>query len=97
VPKLVMTDLDRTYLVDLPEGESLTLGRSASCDLPVAARRASRRHCEVVAIPGGHRLRDLESTNGTVLNGAPFSGEADLSDGDRVEAGGLVFVYRRRP
>jgi pSer/pThr/pTyr-binding forkhead associated (FHA) protein len=95
--KLIVTEQERAYLVDLRLGESLTLGRSTDCDLPVAAPRASRRHAEIAAQGSGHVVRDLGSTNGTTLNGAPFLGEAPLKDGDVVEAGGCRVVYRSAP
>jgi pSer/pThr/pTyr-binding forkhead associated (FHA) protein len=97
VPKLVVHDCDRTYLVDLRPGESVLLGRSLECDLPLSAERASRRHAEIVAGPSGHTVRDLGSTNGTTVNGAPLTGEAPLADGDALDLGGCRIEYRSRP
>jgi pSer/pThr/pTyr-binding forkhead associated (FHA) protein len=97
VPKLVVHDTDRTYLVDLRPGESLLLGRSLDCDLPLAAQRASRRHAELLSSATGHALRDLGSTNGTTVNGAPFTGDAALKDGDLMELGGCRIEYWSRP
>ena len=45
----------------------------------------------------GHALRDLDSTNGTTVNGAPFTGDAPLADGDVIDAGGCRIEYRSRP
>jgi pSer/pThr/pTyr-binding forkhead associated (FHA) protein len=92
--KLIVLDVDRTYLVDLAPGETLRVGRSAACDLPCRAPRASRRHCAFVPRGEGHAVRDLGSTNGTLLNGAPFAEEAPLHDGDLVDAAGCRIVYR---
>ena len=98
MPKLVVQDEDRTYLVDLSAGESLLVGRSRECDLPIAASRASRRHAQILASAGGsHQLRDLGSTNGTVLNGAPLGAPQRLEDGDVIDLGGARLVYRSRP
>lgn len=97
MPKLIVHDTDRTYLIDLRPGESLLLGRSLDCDLPLAAERASRRHAEVLACASGHALRDLDSTNGTTVNGAPFTGDAPLADGDVIDAGGCRIEYWSRP
>lgn len=95
--KLIVTDGDRTWLVDLRPGESLTLGRSQDCDVVTSANRASRRHAEVVAKGDGHAVRDLGSTNGTLLNGAPFAEDVPLRDGDVIDAGGCQLVYRSQP
>lgn len=97
MPTLIVRDTDRTCLVDLRPDETLVLGRAADCDLPLAAERASRRHAEVRPGEGGHRVRDLGSTNGTRLNGAPLAGEAALADGDELDLGGCLVVYRSRP
>lgn len=97
MPKLVVTDLDRTYLVDLPAGASVVIGRSSACDLRIGVPRASRRHCEIEAQAGAHALRDLGSTNGTTLNGAPFSDAVGLADGDVVDAAGCRIVYWANP
>ena len=97
MPKLVVNDRARTWLVDLRPGESLVVGRSSACDLWIDAPRASRRHCEIRAAGDGHQLVDLGSTNGTTLNGAPFSDAVALGDGDRVDAAGCLLVYWTRP
>jgi len=97
VPKLVVHDRDRTLLLDLAPGESLLVGRSHRCEVPIQAPRASRRHCEIVAREGGHAVRDLGSTNGTTLNGAPFEGDRPLADGDVIDAAGCRILYRSGP
>jgi pSer/pThr/pTyr-binding forkhead associated (FHA) protein len=97
VPKLFVQDGDRAGIVDLRAGESLRVGRAEDSDLTVRTARASRRHAEIVAVAGGHVVRDLGSTNGTLRNGAPFEGEAPLEDGDVLDLAGARIVYRSRP
>ncbi|MDJ0973115.1 MAG: FHA domain-containing protein [Planctomycetota bacterium] len=99
MPKLIVQDLERTSLVDLRPGESLVIGRSHDCDIPIASNRASRRHAEIAASPNGdgHLVRDLDSTNGTLLNGAPFPDEAPVRNGDVVDVGGTLITYRSEP
>ena len=92
--KLIVRDVDRTYLVDLAPGESVVIGRSHDCDLPVHADRASRRHAEIRPSGVRHEIVDLDSTNGTLLNGAPFAHPAPLRDGDVVDVGGSTVLYR---
>ena len=87
-------DLERTWLLDLDAGETVVVGRSARCDIPVRAPRASRRHCRVVPAGDGHGVEDLGSTNGTTVNGAPFPDVQALTDGDVIDAGGCRMVYR---
>ena len=49
---------------------AFTVGRDAACDVVVDSARATRRHAELVPVPGGWQLRDLGSSNGTFLDGA---------------------------
>lgn len=95
--KLVVHDVERTYLVDLAAGESLSVGRSQDCDLPVAAPRASRRHALIGPYGGGHMVRDLDSTNGTTVAGAALAGDRPLGDGDVIDVGGCRIQYWTRP
>ncbi len=99
MPKLIVHDREQTSLVDLRPGERLVVGRSHDCDIPVVAPRASRRHAEIAPGAGGegHIIRDLNSTNGTLLNGAPFPEEAPLKDRDVVDVGGCRLTYRAEP
>ena len=97
MPKLIVTDIDRTLLVDLRSEEGAVLGRAPDCDVPVGARRASRRHFEIQPHEGGHVVRDLGSTNGTFLNGAPLTAEQVLSDGDEISLGTCTVLYRSEP
>lgn len=92
--KLIVRDVEHTFLVDIQADEALVVGRSHDCDLPVTAQRASRRHAEFRGTGNGHRIVDLGSTNGTLLNGAPVSGEAPLASGDVVDVGGCTILYR---
>lgn len=95
--QLIVQDTERTYLVDIAAGERLLVGRSHDCDLPVAASRASRKHAAFVPDGDGHRISDLDSTNGTLLNGAPFQHDTLLKDGDSVDVGGCTILYRIVP
>jgi len=58
-----------------------TVGRDPGCDLVLVDPRVSRRHLEIVEERGDVRFRDLESSNGTKLNGsARASGRLGLGD-----------------
>lgn len=99
MPKLVVRDSQRTILVDLDVDEAVVLGRSESCDVPVKAARASRRHLAIEPREdgAGHQVRDLDSTNGTLVGGVRVQVPTPLSDGDRVELGDCTIEYFREP
>lgn len=82
---------ERTVVLTAPV---TVLGRGQEADVQVADTGVSRRHAELHLEPGGVRLLDLQSTNGTRVNGRRVS-DAVLADGDRVELGGTALVYRQ--
>jgi pSer/pThr/pTyr-binding forkhead associated (FHA) protein len=71
--------------------ETFLTGRGEGCDLRPASELVSRRHCAVVVEKQGVRIVDLNSSNGTRVNGERISGSCGLTSGDRIEVGTLVF------
>jgi len=74
--------------------EPLAIGRDPENDLVLDDRRVSRRHAEVRLRLGRYTLYDLQSTNGTYVNGRRVA-EVVLSDGDRVVIGGTELLVRQ--
>jgi pSer/pThr/pTyr-binding forkhead associated (FHA) protein len=73
-------------------GAIRTLGRAPGADFIVDAALVSRVHCRLTALPGGQlEVRDLESTNGTYVNGKRVA-VAHLTSGDRLQVGRLEWV-----
>lgn len=68
------------------------LGRGSECDIRVEDPGVSRKHCEIV-IGQPVVLRDLNSTNGTVVNGKRIT-QMDLADGTEIKLGGTTLVFR---
>jgi S1-C subfamily serine protease len=69
---------------------SLTVGRHPEVDLRFDAnveRSVSGRHALLFQRSGRWYVRDLDSRNGTQLNGHPITGETPLTDGDRLTFG----------
>jgi pSer/pThr/pTyr-binding forkhead associated (FHA) protein len=79
----------------LVEGREAVFGRSAECELRVPSVAASRRHAAVVRRGDDVFVRDLGSTNGTLVNGAKIDGERALEAGDRIEVGGVTVTFCR--
>ena len=65
----------------------MTIGRSRSCTVTLRDPAASRSHAALVLRPGDTRARDLQSSNGTYLNGERLVGERPVTDGDRITIG----------
>lgn len=75
-------------------GQVAILGRSSNCDVYIPDKRASRRHAEVGWDGETCTLRDLDSANGTFLNGRRITIPQLLHDGDEIVIASAVFTFR---
>ena len=76
----------------MPAGAIRTIGRATGANFIVDAALVSRVHCRLTALPDGQlELRDLESTNGTFVNGNRVE-VARLMSGDKVRVGRVELV-----
>jgi hypothetical protein len=75
-------------------GDRVIVGRLQGCDICLADANVSRRHAELCLMDGDWFVADLDSTNGTMLNGEPVT-RARLRDGDAVEIGVTRLTYHR--
>lgn len=73
--------------------ERVILGRSADCDLSLDEAAVSRRHAEIFWQYVHYQIRDLDSANGTFVNGQPVN-EIPLANGDLVELGLVQLRFR---
>ena len=90
-----ITDLDGEQTFRILPGGVRTLGRAVGADFIVDAALVSRVHCRLTALPGGQlEVRDLESTNGTFVNGQRID-VAHLAPGDRLQVGRVELVALR--
>lgn len=84
----------------LPDGtqvelgdEPVVIGRLPECTVTINDPNVSRRHAEVLRTEDGTAVvRDLQSTNGTRVNGVPVR-EHSLADGDEITVGTTVMRY----
>jgi FHA domain len=66
--------------------QELVIGRSPTSDAVLSGPKVSRRHARLRFRDGGWLLEDLDSTNGTIVNGA-FVSSCALHPGDRLVIG----------
>ena len=84
---------EKTFRI-LPGGVR-TVGRATGADFIVDAPLVSRVHCRLTALPdGGLDVQDLDSTNGTFINGERIQ-TGRLSSGDRLGVGRVELVALR--
>lgn len=79
------TEPDLTFRI-LP-GNSKTVGRAPQAEFIVDAALVSRVHCRVTAGATELEVVDLDSTNGTFLNGQRIDKRATAKPGDRLGIG----------
>ena len=80
-------------------GPDSTIGRSSSCSLRIAANVVSRRHCRIHVAGSDVFLRDLNSSNGTFIDGQRIPPDQDVSlpAGCELSIGGIVFTVQYDP
>jgi hypothetical protein len=74
----------------------IVIGRSRDCDIQVADSNVSRRHAEVRQEGAAYWVVDLDSTNGTEVNGRRLK-RAKLKPGDTITVGATELVFRQEP
>jgi DNA-binding winged helix-turn-helix (wHTH) protein len=79
------------------ESARTIIGRGANAHIVLTDDIASRQHAEIVVVgeqPGlEYHIRDLSSTNGTVLNGRVITSQEPLKDGDRIRIGNHLLRF----
>ncbi len=74
-------------------GDAVTIGRDVEASIQILDRSASRFHCEVFPVGGMWFVRDLDSKNGTYINGEPLEDEELMREGDVIRIGSVELVY----
>lgn len=72
--------------------QAMVIGRSPDCNIQLEDDCVSRMHCRVIAGRDGVVVSDLNSTNGTYLNGSAVAARP-LKDGDKIKVGRSIFKY----
>jgi len=67
--------------------EKTTIGRVDDNMFPIPEASVSSHHCEVLLRGGGVVIHDLNSTNGTFINGHQITGEAPIKPGQILRLG----------
>lgn len=68
------------------------IGRNADNDLAIADPSVSRYHCEISIEPTGCKVRDMNSSNGTFLDGLPIQ-DARIEHGQRLRLGSVDCLF----
>lgn len=80
----------RDYVLDL---DDIVVGRSTGAHIAIDSQLISRRHMRLTRSGAEFTCSDLDSANGVYLNGVKAH-SAVLREGDTLQVGDVVFVYR---
>lgn len=84
--------INEYYSID----QVLTLGRQGDNDIVIKDPFVSKKHFKIVEDEGEYYLEDLNSSNGTFLNGQRIEDMVKLSNGDRISIGNIEFLFVNR-
>ena len=87
---------DSRFLQELKiEGNSWVFGRGSQCDYIIDSKKSSRVHFNVLKIGASFYVKDLGSSNGTLLNNQqlPTNQEVELKSGDYIELAEYKFIF----
>lgn len=91
VGTLVLPDGRRIELSD----KVITVGRLPESDITLVDPNISRHHAEIRPLGNDYVVVDLDSTNGTKVNGTWVTGERRLNDGDELTMGASIVRFER--
>src|SRR5690606_31638683 len=69
---------------------TITIGRGSKNDIIIDDNDVSRNHCQLVRLADDFEIHDLESTNGTFINGQRVNGNRLLKSGNLIELGATI-------
>ena len=78
----------------LADGSVKTIGRSPGAEFKLDRPLVSRLHCQLTADEDSVHVKDLDSTNGTFVNGKRVR-TAELKDGDTLGIGRVELIVSR--
>ncbi len=70
------------------------VGRDFDCDIVINDKTISRKHARLSIVPGAVRIYDLESKNGTFVNGRRLSDASEVKSGDLLCFGNVLSIIR---
>ena len=82
------------------EREAAVLGRHPDCDIVLDSGAVSRQHARILRIDNAFFIEDMQSRNGTYVNGRQIRDRMQLDDQDRITLCDVVLVFkdeRRQP
>lgn len=81
--------------ITLRDGDEVIVGRSEACNIKVNLQAVSKKHFSIKNNSGELFVIDLDSQNGTFLNGQELNNQShSLKDGDKISASKVIFTLK---
>ena len=94
LPKYILRGVSGTYFgKTYPLRGTTTIGRHSECDICVNSDGISRKHAQIAEHPDGLIVKDLNSSNGTYVNGEKIE-EQVLKFGDEIRLDNIRFLVQ---
>ena len=81
-----------SWLYQLPASGTVVIGRAQTADLRIEDRSASRHHAQLTVKGDAVSISDLNSQNGTFVNGEKLAGDRVLATGDQIVILGTTII-----
>ncbi len=88
----IVSGLNAGQVYPLNEREVI-VGRDVTCGIVLPYRTVSRAHARIMRMPEGYYIEDLQSVNGTAVNGKPIQRRTQLVHRDRVRVHDIVLAF----
>lgn len=89
--KLIATHNGRRTVIPL-KATVAVVGRAHGNAVRIPSAEVSRRHCRLIVKDGGVSVEDMDSVNGTFLNGKKLSSTQPVYPGDKIDIGPVSFT-----
>lgn len=93
-PYLLVTAGGQKYKKILLLGNRTVIGRAQTCNVMLDDPCVSAKHAALLRRPQGVFAEDLQSANGTLVNGTAIDAATLLNDGDCLRVGETEFEFR---
>ncbi len=80
--------------LEYPINNAVVIGRAMECDITLSRSYVSRGHARLKLVDKRLLIEDLDSSNGTYVNGVKIVGEESLQHGDEISFKDVVFRVR---
>ncbi|MBN2712036.1 MAG: FHA domain-containing protein [Planctomycetes bacterium] len=91
--KISINTPEQRERIEIISGREVILGRGKQCNIVVQDKSLSRQHCMIIRGADGYVIKDMNSANGTRLNGAKIGTPQPLLTGDLINIGKTRILF----